>query len=206
MRATSRDPAQPAGQGLVRMDGPGPGRPAASSDSFLVRALPGVSRRAVGALIKAGHVCLNRGLGKKGSRVRSGDRIRAQVQLSLRPSPSLPVRLVYAQGAVLGLDKPPGLPQRCPAPERYPHGRQLPGSPLPGNHAEQPVVTRAARSRCGSPARHPHIGIAVGSPHGCGLHGSARPVLGPPYCQRLSGLGARAAERPGTRRQQTLFS
>jgi len=109
VRATSHDPAQLTGQDWHEWTVPAQDD-LLRLDSFLVRRLPGVSRRAVFALIKAGHVRLNRGPGKKGSRVRSGDRVRAQVRLSLRPSPSLPVRLVYAQGAVLGLDKPPGLP------------------------------------------------------------------------------------------------
>ena len=109
MRATSHEPAQPAGQDWHEWTVPAQDD-LLRLDTFLVRRLPGVSRRAVGALIKAGQVRLNRGPGKKGSRVRSGDHVRAQVRLSLRPSPSLPVRLVYAQGTVLGLDKPPGLP------------------------------------------------------------------------------------------------
>ena len=79
-------------------------------DTFLARHLPGVSRRAIFSLIDDGQVGLNQRPGKKGDRVRSGDRVQARVRLCLRPSPSLPVRLVYAQGAVLGLDKPPGVP------------------------------------------------------------------------------------------------
>ena len=47
-------------------------------------------------------------IGGTGGRVRGGDH--ARVRLGLRPNPSLAVRLVYAEGAVPGLDKPPGVP------------------------------------------------------------------------------------------------
>lgn len=79
-------------------------------DTFLIRHLPGMSRRAIFSLLNTGQVCLNQRPGKKGDRVRGGDRVQARVQLCLRPNPSLPVRVVYTQGAVLGLDKPPGVP------------------------------------------------------------------------------------------------
>ncbi len=79
-------------------------------DTFLARHLPSISRRAAVSLFSAGQVYLNQRPGKKGDRVRGGDNVQAQVRLCLRPNPSLPVRLVYAQGAVLGLDKPPDVP------------------------------------------------------------------------------------------------
>ena len=53
---------------------------------------------------------MNRHVCKKSSLVYTGDQIRIQAQLQLRPNPNLSIRVVYESQSVLGLDKPPNVP------------------------------------------------------------------------------------------------
>jgi 23S rRNA pseudouridine1911/1915/1917 synthase len=79
-------------------------------DAFLVRHLSSVSRREIIDLIASGQALLNDRPRKKGTLVRAGDKVSVPALFSLRPNPTLPVRVAYADAALVVLDKPAGIP------------------------------------------------------------------------------------------------
>jgi 23S rRNA pseudouridine1911/1915/1917 synthase len=78
--------------------------------------LTGVSRRAIMHLIGAGRVAVNGRPAAKGQQVAAGDRVAVTGELPTAearrpvPEPDLPVRLVHADGAIVVVDKPAGMP------------------------------------------------------------------------------------------------
>ena len=79
-------------------------------DTFLAARLRSLPRRDIVELIASGQVLLNGRASKKGMRVRAGDTVTAPAGLSLRPNPTLPIGVVYADDTVVVLDKPAGIP------------------------------------------------------------------------------------------------
>lgn len=79
-------------------------------DRFVAARLPHVSRRALIAFIAAGRIRLNHRRIKKGTPVQTGDTVQAYIDRQLQPNPSLSIPVVYAETAVLVLDKPAKMP------------------------------------------------------------------------------------------------
>jgi 23S rRNA pseudouridine1911/1915/1917 synthase len=82
-------------------------------DQFLVRCWPGVSRRLARLAIGAGAVLVNGRRGLKGQMLRPGDVLRAdRAPLHGAPTaqPELAVAVLYADAAVVAVDKPAGMP------------------------------------------------------------------------------------------------
>lgn len=82
-------------------------------DQFLVDRWPGGSRRLARLAIEGGTVLVNGRPGRKGQMLRCGDVVRADCA-SLRRAPAgqpeLDVPILYADAAVLAVDKPAGMP------------------------------------------------------------------------------------------------
>lgn len=82
-------------------------------DRFLVRHLPGWSRQRARTAITAGAVLVNGRPGRKGRALRPGDIVRADraaVDRALLPQPDLALPVLYADHALVALDKPAGMP------------------------------------------------------------------------------------------------
>lgn len=79
-------------------------------DTFLATHLAAVPRREIAALIATGQVRVNGRLSKKGGRVRAGDTVSAPALLSLPANAALPIGVIYADDALVVLDKPAGIP------------------------------------------------------------------------------------------------
>jgi 23S rRNA pseudouridine1911/1915/1917 synthase len=81
-------------------------------DQYLAGLLPGESRSQVQRLIAQGHVRLNDGPARSGSRLRAGDRISFELPA---PTPSrleaepMELRVLYEDGDLVVIDKPAGL-------------------------------------------------------------------------------------------------
>ena len=85
---------------------------AARLDQYLAGLLPAQSRSQVQRLIAQGHVRLNDGPARAGSRLRSGDRLSwevpAAVPTRLQPEP-MDLRVLYEDDDLIVIDKPAGL-------------------------------------------------------------------------------------------------
>src|SRR5262249_43507364 len=82
-------------------------------DQFLVRHLPGCSRRQARDAIAAGAISVNGRRGRKGQTLTRGDVVRADPTLwqrRLMPQPHLAVPILYADTALVAVDKPAGMP------------------------------------------------------------------------------------------------
>jgi len=82
-------------------------------DQFLVRRVPGCSRRTARAAIAAGAVRVNGLLGRKGDTVRAPDVValdRSIFERELIPQPQLDLTVLYADEALVAVDKPAGMP------------------------------------------------------------------------------------------------
>lgn len=82
-------------------------------DQFLVRHWPGYSRRLARLAISAGAVLVNDRPGRKGQILNGGDIVRADRSvLERRPlaQPDLAVPVLYADAAIVAVDKPAGMP------------------------------------------------------------------------------------------------
>lgn len=81
-------------------------------DQFLVRHLRDWSRRQARRAIDAGAVLVNGRPGRKGQALRPGDVVHAEraVERDLLPQPDLALPVLYADGAVIAVDKPAGMP------------------------------------------------------------------------------------------------
>jgi len=72
--------------------------------------VPSLSRREIAELITARRVRVNGRPGKKGERVRAGDAVTAPAALPLPANAALSLRVVYADDALVVLDKAAGIP------------------------------------------------------------------------------------------------
>ena len=79
-------------------------------DAFLHSRLPAVAKREIIEWIAAGHVRINAKPGKKGDRLHSGDHVSLLALVSLAANPQLAIRVLFADEALLILDKPAGIP------------------------------------------------------------------------------------------------
>lgn len=79
-------------------------------DTFLAAHLAAVPRREIAELIASGQARVNGRLSKKGGRVRAGDTVSAPALLSLPANAALPIGVIYADDALVVLDKPAGIP------------------------------------------------------------------------------------------------
>ncbi|MGE0825229.1 MAG: RluA family pseudouridine synthase [Candidatus Binatia bacterium] len=78
-------------------------------DTFLANRYPMVARRELIEWIHAGKVTVNGQRGKKGEQIKTGDIIVVRVLPILQPNPNLPVRVLFADHALVVLDKPSGI-------------------------------------------------------------------------------------------------
>lgn len=114
-------------------------------DVFLARAVPDCSRRIAQRTIGAGHVKVNGRRARKGDLVKEGDLVLVPAELvtpvSLQPNADLAIDLLYADDAVVAVDKPAGMPSHALRAEetrtvanfllsRYPEMGQVGRSPL----------------------------------------------------------------------------
>jgi 23S rRNA pseudouridine1911/1915/1917 synthase len=100
-------PTPPADTFLVRDDD------RTRLDRFLVRHLPGCSRRAARNAISAGAVSVNGRAGRKGQTLQVGDLVRIDRAVFERQpdaQPDLAVPLLYVDEAMIAVDKPAGMP------------------------------------------------------------------------------------------------
>jgi 23S rRNA pseudouridine1911/1915/1917 synthase len=79
-------------------------------DAFLHRVLPGLSRRLVHAVIQDGGVRVNDRPARKGTLLRTGDRVIVPAIGPLAPEPELSVAVVHEDDALVVVDKPGGMP------------------------------------------------------------------------------------------------
>ncbi|MGQ9663110.1 MAG: RluA family pseudouridine synthase [Kiritimatiellia bacterium] len=84
-------------------------------DRVIRNRFPTVSRKAVLEAIGCGAILLNGKAARKGSKVKSGDRLvvtelAEQSDLWVIPNPNLPLEVVYEDEALLALNKAPGIP------------------------------------------------------------------------------------------------
>jgi 23S rRNA pseudouridine1911/1915/1917 synthase len=79
-------------------------------DAFLHSRLPAVARREIIEWIAAGRVYINARPGKKGDRLHTGDHVSLVAFASLTANPQLAIRVLFADEALLILDKPAGIP------------------------------------------------------------------------------------------------
>lgn len=87
----------------------------ARADRTVAAAFPGASRRRVAALFAAGAVHINGNRARKGDPVRPGDQISLDeppaTDDDMRPKPEeLPLEILFADDALVAVDKPAGLP------------------------------------------------------------------------------------------------
>jgi 23S rRNA pseudouridine1911/1915/1917 synthase len=84
-------------------------------DSYLVRVLPGLTRRAIQRHFARGRIEVNGRTAHKGQRIEAGDRIDFSSEILIRPDdlraePRLPVRVLFEDADCVAVDKPPGMP------------------------------------------------------------------------------------------------
>lgn len=79
-------------------------------DAFLHSRLSAVARREIIEWIAAGRVYINARPGKKGDRLHTGDHVSLVVLASLAANPQLAIRVLFADEALLILDKPTDIP------------------------------------------------------------------------------------------------
>ncbi|MEW6300858.1 MAG: RluA family pseudouridine synthase [Thermodesulfobacteriota bacterium] len=79
-------------------------------DSFLAARLSSVSRRAIRECIRRGHVLVNGRPRKKGEPVSPGDTVTVSAPQALGANEHVPVGIVYADDALVVVDKPAGVP------------------------------------------------------------------------------------------------
>jgi 23S rRNA pseudouridine1911/1915/1917 synthase len=79
-------------------------------DTFLHSHLPAVARREIIEWIAAGRAYINARPGKKGDRLHTGDHVSLIALVSLAANPQLAIRVLFADEALLILDKPAGIP------------------------------------------------------------------------------------------------
>ncbi|HJY80830.1 MAG TPA: RluA family pseudouridine synthase [Candidatus Binatia bacterium] len=79
-------------------------------DAFLARHFSRLSRREIAELIASGQARVNGRLSKKGARVHLGDTITAPAVLTLSANAALSIRVIYADSALIVLDKAAGIP------------------------------------------------------------------------------------------------
>ena len=81
-------------------------------DQFVLDRLPGYGRRGATRLFEAGRVEIDGNPGKKGMRLRAGQRVSVQVprQSPLEPQPELPLELRLERTDLVVVDKPAGMP------------------------------------------------------------------------------------------------
>lgn len=79
-------------------------------DAFLHARLPAVAKREVIEWIAAGRARINAKPGKKGDRLHGGDHISLLAPAALTATPQLAIRVLFADEALLILDKPAGIP------------------------------------------------------------------------------------------------
>ena len=84
--------------------------PALRLDAFLHSRLPAVAKREIIEWIAAGRVHINARPGKKGDRLHSGDQVSLVALVSLAANPQLAIPVLFADEALLILDKPAGIP------------------------------------------------------------------------------------------------
>jgi 23S rRNA pseudouridine1911/1915/1917 synthase len=84
--------------------------PALRLDAFLHSRLPAVAKRELIEWIAAGRVHINARPGKKGDRLHTGDHVSLIALASLAANPHLAIRVLFADEALLILDKPAGIP------------------------------------------------------------------------------------------------
>ena len=84
--------------------------PAVRLDAFLHSHLPAVAKREIIEWIASGRVHINAKPGKKGDRLHSGDQVSLVAPISLVANPQLAIRVLFADEALLTLDKPAGIP------------------------------------------------------------------------------------------------
>ena len=84
--------------------------PALRLDAFLHSRFPAVAKREIIEWLAAGHVHINARPGKKGDRLHKGDHISLVALTSLAANPQLAIRVLFADEALLILDKPVGIP------------------------------------------------------------------------------------------------
>jgi 23S rRNA pseudouridine1911/1915/1917 synthase len=81
-------------------------------DLFLAEQLPEQSRAQLQRYIREGSILLNAALAKAGTRVKQGDLIKGHIPAP-RPAEALPedlpIRLIYEDGDIVVVDKPPGM-------------------------------------------------------------------------------------------------
>jgi 23S rRNA pseudouridine1911/1915/1917 synthase len=83
-------------------------------DRFLLGALPGWSRRLIRRLIAEGAVRVNGRRAAKGTHLAAGDRVTIpELPHGVQPEPDLDLPIVYADAALVVLDKPGGVPSHA---------------------------------------------------------------------------------------------
>jgi 23S rRNA pseudouridine1911/1915/1917 synthase len=86
------------------------GGPSERLDHWLRRALPGLSRRLVHALIADGSVRVDGRRARKGSMVHAGMSVTLPSALALEPNATLPLVVLYEDADLVAVDKPGGMP------------------------------------------------------------------------------------------------
>ncbi|HLY38421.1 MAG TPA: RluA family pseudouridine synthase [Candidatus Binatia bacterium] len=83
-------------------------------DQFLQAALPGRSRRLLRRLIADGVVRVNGALGRKGTRLRAGDRVTLpDLPAAIAPEPDLALTILHTDAEIVAVDKPGGMPSHA---------------------------------------------------------------------------------------------
>ncbi|MFQ5665684.1 MAG: RluA family pseudouridine synthase [Candidatus Binatia bacterium] len=94
-----------------------PGDPPARLDVFLAQQLPNCSRRSAQRAIAAGTVRINGRRARKGQPVVGGDVIEFPNELveerRLQPNPTLVIKVLYEDAALIAIDKPAGTPSHA---------------------------------------------------------------------------------------------
>ncbi|MBM4259703.1 MAG: RluA family pseudouridine synthase [Deltaproteobacteria bacterium] len=78
-------------------------------DTFLITHLPNITRRDITAWIAAGHARVNDRVRVKGSVLHAGDTVTLSFSLDLLPNPDLPIEIVWADDAIVVVNKPSGI-------------------------------------------------------------------------------------------------
>lgn len=79
-------------------------------DIFLAAHLPAITRREIVEWIAARYAQVNGRVSTKGAAVHSGDTVTLRSSLTLLPNPQLPIQILWADDAIVVVNKPSGIP------------------------------------------------------------------------------------------------
>jgi len=79
-------------------------------DVFLAAHLPDITRREIVEWVAAGHAQINGRVSAKGTLLHPGDTVTLQTRLTLPANPNLPIQILWADDAVVVINKPSGIP------------------------------------------------------------------------------------------------